>query len=109
MRDDLPGPDLLTALESSPGGLVLRVEGEVDLVTAPALATALAGATAEPGDVTVDLREVSFMDSTGLRVLLEARERLGESGRSMSLRLDEGGAVARLVDLVGVRELFGAR
>jgi anti-anti-sigma factor len=106
MREELPGPDLLTALQPGEDGVVLRVEGEVDLVTAPALAMALAEATAEPGDVTVDLRQVTFMDSTGLRVLLETRERLEQDGRAMRLQVDESGAVARLLDLVGVRALF---
>jgi stage II sporulation protein AA (anti-sigma F factor antagonist) len=108
MREELPGPDLLTALQPGEDGVVLRVEGEVDLVTAPALAMALAEATAEPGDVTVDLRQVTFMDSTGLRVLLETRERLDQDGRAMRLQVDESGAVARLLDLVGVRALFRA-
>jgi anti-anti-sigma factor len=106
MREELPGPDLLTALQPGEDGVVLRVEGEVDLVTAPALAMALAEATAEPGDVTVDLRQVTFMDSTGLRVLLETRGRLEQDGRAMRLQVDESGAVARLLDLVGVRALF---
>lgn len=107
MPEELPAPGLLTALERTPEGTVLRAEGEVDLVTAPALAEALRAAETEPGAVTLDLRAVSFMDSTGLRVLLEARERLEQRGRALRLDVAEDGAVARLLDLVGVRDLFG--
>ena len=110
MPEDLPGPDLLTTLETARGELILRVEGEVDLMTAPSLAKALAEAeSAGDGRLTVDLREVTFMDSTGLRVLLEARERISP-GAPGGLRLvvTAGGSVDRLLELVGVRELFAA-
>jgi len=106
MTEDRPGPDLVTALDREGSTATLRVEGEVDLMTAPSLAKALAEAESA-GPLTLDLREVTFMDSTGLRVLLEARERLSP-GAPGGLRLivTEGGSVDRLLKLVGVRELF---
>jgi anti-anti-sigma factor len=50
-------------------GTLLRVTGELDLVTEPELEAALAGAT-QP--VRIDLSQLAFMDSTGLRALLSA-------------------------------------
>jgi anti-anti-sigma factor len=64
--------DLTVAREAGATRLVLR--GELDLATAPQLEHALAAA----GDgVLLDLRGLTFMDSTGVRVLLEAAERGG--------------------------------
>ena len=55
------------------GTLVLRLVGELDLVSEPVLSAELAKATGRP--VTIDLSELAFMDSTGLRTLLSsARE-----------------------------------
>jgi anti-anti-sigma factor len=49
---------------------VVRVSGELDLVSEPQLTAALEQAASKPA--TVDLSELAFMDSTGLRALLGA-------------------------------------
>jgi anti-sigma B factor antagonist len=61
--------DLTVAREEGATRLTLR--GELDLGTAAQLEAALAEAN---GDVLLDLRGLTFMDSTGVRVLLEAAE-----------------------------------
>jgi anti-sigma B factor antagonist len=64
--------DLTVAREG--GSTRVSLRGELDLATAPRLEHALA----EAGDrVLLDLRGLTFMDSTGVRVLLEAAERGG--------------------------------
>src|SRR4051812_10248693 len=52
------------------GALVLRLSGELDLVSEPILAAALAHADGRP--IRIELEELAFMDSTGLRALLGA-------------------------------------
>lgn len=50
--------------------------GELDIATAPEFEQAIADATAEPGArVVLDLRELTFMDSTGLRALAQTNAR----------------------------------
>jgi anti-anti-sigma factor len=51
-------------------GTTVRVSGELDLVSEPLLNDALERAAGRP--VTLDLTELAFMDSTGLRALLGA-------------------------------------
>jgi anti-anti-sigma factor len=52
--------------------LVLILEGELDLATAPALDDRLAQARATEADtIVIDLLRVSFLDSSGLRVLIK--------------------------------------
>ncbi len=106
MSDDLAPSELTTALEQEDGHAVLRVEGEVDLLTTPVLVEALDGAVPGAERLTVDLCAVEFMDSTGLRALLEARRRAEDGGGALLLRVRDGGPVARLLDLAGVRGLF---
>jgi anti-anti-sigma factor len=57
-------------VEDAPAGALLRVVGELDLVSEPQLAAALERSAGRP--VTIDLSELAFMDSTGLRALLGA-------------------------------------
>lgn len=57
-------------IEDGPNGIALRVSGELDLVSEPQLNQALEQSSGRP--VTIDLSELAFMDSTGLRALLGA-------------------------------------
>ncbi|WP_406259827.1 STAS domain-containing protein [Actinacidiphila glaucinigra] len=68
------------------GALVLEVSGEVDVVTAPLLATRLEALAVGPHPhVVVDLRNVTFMDCSGLSVLCRARRRVTERDGRLSL------------------------
>lgn len=54
------------------GSLVIAAEGEVDIVTSPLLDEALVRARATGAtSIVVDLVKVSFIDSTGLHVLIK--------------------------------------
>ncbi len=79
--------------EHAAGTVVVPV-GELDLDTAPELEAALA---AQSGPVVVDLRELSFIDLTGLRLLLEADARSRQDG--MYLRFIPGRMVRRLLEI----------
>ena len=59
------------------GTCVVSVAGEVDLYTAPDLAQALELNGSAGGRVVLDLSDCTFIDSTGLGVLIDARRRLG--------------------------------
>ena len=64
----------LTVAQDAQGGSRVTLRGELDLGSAPQLEQAL-GAT--NGRVVLDLSGLTFMDSTGVRVLLEAAARGG--------------------------------
>ena len=64
----------LTVTRDEGGMTRLTLRGELDLGSAAELEQALAEAGS---DVLLDLRGLTFMDSTGVRVLLETAERLG--------------------------------
>jgi anti-anti-sigma factor len=55
------------------------------------------------GDVVLDLRSLSFMDSSGVKVIIEAAQRLGPR-RSIVLR-HPAGEVRRLIDVTGLERL----
>lgn len=82
---------------------VIVVTGEVDLASAPRVESAIAGFSGQ--EVVLDLRGVEFMDSAGLKVLLNQRSRLDDSGGTLRLVLGEG-AVMRLLELTSVSDAF---
>ena len=59
------------------GTSVVSVRGEVDVYTAPHLWEDLEAAIADaPTELVIDLSGVTFLDSTGLNVLVQTRKRL---------------------------------
>jgi anti-anti-sigma factor len=82
--------------EHAAGRMVVPV-GELDLDTALELEAVLA---TQSGPVVVDLRELSFIDLAGLRLLLAADARSRQDG--MHLRFIPGRIVRRLFAVTGL-------
>ena len=69
---------------------VVHVTGEIDVYTAPTLREELATLIDEGRtDLVADLTAVSFMDSTGLGVLVGALKRLRTTGGDLRLVIDQ--------------------
>lgn len=65
---------------------VVRIRGELDIGSADALRSALDGAEAdEPDVIRVDARQVNFLDSTALGVILACAQRLSARGARLEL------------------------
>lgn len=86
---------------------VVAAYGELDLDAAARLREALeeAASDGEPW-VVFDLSELSFMDSSGLRLLIEQRSALQERGGRFCLVAPEGGAAAHLLGVTELEEAF---
>ena len=66
--------------------VVVRLEGELDMANAPLLQAAIEEAALDADSMLVlDLQQLRFIDSTGLRIILWARERCEEEGRELAL------------------------
>ena len=88
------------------GTAVVALEGDLDLVSAAEAGEALQTAQAGGGAVVLDLRELRFLDSSGLRVVLEAQRRAAKAGDGATLRIATGdGEVRRVFELSGVGAL----
>lgn len=83
----------------------LVLAGEIDAHTAPDLAARLDELVDGAGDVTVDMAAVDFIDSSGLRVLIDAHNRTLEGERRLVLRAPSA-AVSRLVEIAGLAGHF---
>jgi stage II sporulation protein AA (anti-sigma F factor antagonist) len=80
----------------------LRIEGEVDLTTVEKFRTALAPLIREGGDVTLDVGEMRFIDSSGVQVIIGAITELSDRGRLLLLRPRP--TVVRLVRVLGLQQ-----
>jgi anti-anti-sigma factor len=83
---------------------VLAPTGELDVGTVAALQKRLLERPMAPGaQIVLDLGEVTFMDSTGIRLILQAREHaLRHGGDLLLIRGAE--PVMRVLELVGLDE-----
>jgi anti-sigma B factor antagonist len=98
--------DLTTLTVPGDGYVTLRVSGEIDLYTAPALRDAALTALRQHGStLRVDLRDVTFMDSTGIEVLLATRRRADLEGGSLTLCRPTS-AVRRIIEVTGLEKMF---
>ena len=88
------------------GALVVAVSGELDLRTSPGLEERLTRAFDAGAELVIlDLRQIEFMDSTGLRVVLSAHRRAHDTGRRFAL-VRGAGQVERVLTVTGVRDLL---
>ncbi len=83
------------------GTVRIALEGELDLAGARQMEESLAAAEREgPSRLIVDLGRLAFIDSTGLRLLLQADARAKEGGYELVLRPGEP-AVQRAFEVTG--------
>lgn len=107
----------MSASSPTPGGLTissvvedgtveLALEGELDLAGARRMEESLAAAERErPARLVVDLGRLMFIDSTGLRLLLQADARAKEHGYELLLRPGDP-AVQRVFEVTGALEIL---
>jgi anti-sigma B factor antagonist len=81
-------------------GRSIRLAGELDMSTAAQLDEVLGTAVEHGGAVTIDLSDLTFMDSTGIGVFLRAAVSL--RGRGCLILHGEQDRVRRVLDLVRV-------
>ena len=93
MPNEEPRLDVVTDVD---GALILT--GEIDSYTAPDLAARL---SADPPAEVIDVAGVSFIDSSGLRILVEVHQQRLAAGSRLVLR-SPSAAVQRLLEISGL-------
>jgi len=104
MAREIPEPPELhlTALGAD-GHTVLAVAGEMDIATAPEFTAALREQLAG-GPVLLDLRRLTFMDSSGVRALDVLMREVERERWSLTIRSDMHRNVRQVLALTGMLE-----
>jgi anti-sigma B factor antagonist len=91
------------------GVVTIALSGELDMATAPILSDNLAPFEGNGvSTIILDLQDLTFIDSTGMHVFLEARRRAMSNGHRFLLS-GAGPAARRLFELTGTQSLLGER
>lgn len=100
-----PG-ELLVTVSGDAHTCEIRLLGELDMSTAPQFRDELMR-LAEGGSpqITVDLSELVFIDSTGLSVLITGLKRVRQQGGDMALR-SPSPSTRKVLEITGLHEVF---
>lgn len=102
----MPAPFISTFEQIAEGRLCVWAVGELDLAAAPMLSEAIASCVLKrPVELVVDLGGVTFMDSSGLRVLIDGHRIATDNGVPLVLR-QVPPQVQRVFELTGTSDLF---
>jgi anti-anti-sigma factor len=102
----MTGWDVDYARSEQAGTQVLAIRGEIDLSSAARLAQELASLLVDEGDtVRIDLSEVTFLDSSGVRELLLANRQAVASGTQLRLA-NPSAQCRRVLEMSGVWSEF---
>jgi anti-sigma B factor antagonist len=86
---------------------VLGIKGELDLYTGPQLRDAVLAVTGDGRDhIAVDLNDVTFIDSTGLGVLVACLKRVRERDGALVLVAPDTSPLIRLLSLTGLQDIL---
>lgn len=80
------------------------LEGRLDTESAPELAAELKDGLGQIEKLTVDMSEVEYVSSSGLRVLIKARNSLKYGGEMIIANANE--LVREVFDLTGISNIF---
>lgn len=83
--------------------MVVAVRGELDLATVEQLREALRSPDGQAETVILDLRELTFMDSSGLSLVVSEQQRAQASGYRLAVAVGGAPAVERMFALTGLR------
>jgi anti-anti-sigma factor len=87
-------------IEHNPHTHTVRLTGELDHASAPDLVTMLALNVDGASDLKLDLRGLTFMDSTGLHIIVNVAKAL--AGHATLVLIGPTSPVARVLDITGI-------
>ena len=87
------------------GKLAIAVDGRLDTTTAPQLEAVLVPAFDEAGEITLDLTNLEYVSSAGLRVLLIGQKTAKAKGASMTVT-NVSEDVMEVLDMTGFTDML---
>lgn len=86
------------------GKLIISVAGSLDTSTAPALEAALNGAFDSVTELIFDLKELEYISSAGLRILLSSMKTMNQRGSMKIINVSRN--IMEVFDMTGFSEIL---
>lgn len=86
--------------------VVVAMRGEADLGALAAIDVSFDEATSHPGPIVVDLADLDFLDSSGLRALIQGHSRVVSQGRRFGLACPSGSVVHSVLELTQMHRVM---
>ena len=84
--------------------LLLKVEGRIDTITAPTLFEVFQENVNGVTELTIDLQDVDYVSSAGLRFFLSAQKTMNNQGKMIIKNVDKN--VMEVFELTGFNEIL---
>lgn len=102
-------PELSIAVQRAPGEVVLKLAGEIDMLTAAQLSSIVNETLAEPpARIVLDMGGITFCDSQGLGTLVVLSRKASHAQTVLSLT-NVGDFLLRVLDITGLRSALTVR
>jgi anti-sigma B factor antagonist len=102
-------PELSIAVQRAPGEVVLKLAGEIDMLTAAQLSSIVNEILAEPpARIVLDMGGITFCDSQGLGTLVVLSRKASHAQTVLSLT-NVGDFLLRVLDITGLRSALTVR
>jgi anti-anti-sigma factor len=96
--------------EIVPGRCILRIHGEVDISNADEVSEAIDQAVSNEGTtVVLDLTPTTYLDSSGIQLLVQLAERLGDRRHALRVVVPRDSALRTLIELTGLEQVIPIR
>jgi len=91
-------------IDKNDGKMNIALEGRLDTTTAPELEKKLKGEMGDVTELTVDLAELSYISSAGLRLLLSAQKTMNKQGSMVVRNVSE--EVNEIFEMTGFSDIL---
>ena len=92
-------------LKRPPQGCELRLEGRLDATSSPSVQDALLKVTGEYRDIELNLSQLSYISSAGLRVMLVVQKQVNRTGGSLILT-NVGPSIMEVFEMTGFSSIL---
>ena len=103
MKFDHTQPFEIHQVQNGSNAVVVKLSGEFDMAGCADFEAAVRALGADAlRKVVIDLAELTFIDSSGIRSLLDSKRRAEEHGMALVVRIPAAGQVRQVLELTGV-------
>ncbi len=96
---------MIVSKKQEGSNLTVALEGRIDTLTAPQLETELAPLLEGVSALVIDLAQVAYISSAGLRVLLSTHKKMLSAGGSLTIA-NAVSAVREVFDITGFSDIL---